>query len=214
MEKLRCMIIASGNCDETLLKLCNSADYIIAADGGYDYLKKAAIRPDVVIGDFDSLSEDNKKELFVREDIKTVKLPCEKDDTDMLYCIKYAIDKGYKEIHLMGAIGDRPDHSYANIQCLSYMKDRRVKGIIHDLEYDIFMLQDETLILNNRKGAEISVFSYYKEVKKVSLTGFKYPLKEVAISSSYPLGISNEISEDEAEIAVENGRVLVFLKRS
>lgn len=211
--KSRCIIVASGTCETSLLKFIKPDDYVIAADGGYKYLKDADIRPDIIIGDFDSLSKEDLEMIRMQAKCTFIQLPCEKDDTDTLYCIKHAIEKGYGEIHLFGVIGDRPDHSYANIQCLSFMKDKGVSGVIHDTEYDILMLQNESITLDKEYGDEMSIFSFSGKCDNVSLKGFKYPLTDETLTSSFPVGISNVITQDEAKITVGNGKAIVFIKR-
>ena len=71
---------------------------IIAADGGYDHIKKAGIVPDIIIGDMDSLDDKSKTDVScLHNDIEIYRLPVEKDDTDMLAAIRIGLDKGYKD---------------------------------------------------------------------------------------------------------------------
>ncbi len=100
--------------------------FVIAADSGYLYCIKAGIMPKLIIGDFDS----SKRPVF-HCDIIT--LPIEKDDTDTFYCVKEACKRGASEIEIYAAIGSRLDHTYENLMCLEYCRQRGVKAsIIND----------------------------------------------------------------------------------
>ena len=93
-----------------------SNSLVIAADGGYKYLDSLGIAPDIYIGDYDS-SE-------CPEGVDAVRLPVEKDDTDMLAAVRLALGRGCREIHMFGGTGGRLDHTLANIQTLHFVAGR------------------------------------------------------------------------------------------
>ena len=93
-----------------------SNSLVIAADGGYKYLDSLGIAPDIYIGDYDS-SE-------CPEGVDAVRLPVEKDDTDMLAAVRLALGRGCREIHMFGGTGGRLDHTLANIQTLHFVTGR------------------------------------------------------------------------------------------
>ena len=93
------------------------SDLIIAADGGYSTLTKLNIKPDLVVGDFDSLGS-------IPENENVVKHPVKKDDTDTLLAVKIGLEKGYKTFIIYGAIGGRLDHTVATIQTAAFVAER------------------------------------------------------------------------------------------
>ena len=109
MQQKICYIIGAGECSRLLLPL-KKEDFVIAVDGGYEYVKDG--RVDLAIGDFDSLH-------YIPECKEKVVLQPEKDDTDTLSGIKEGLKRGYRYFYLYGGLGGRVDHSYANVQCLS-----------------------------------------------------------------------------------------------
>jgi len=124
-----CYIVCALDCAPDFEK--REGDLIIGADRGYLNLKRAGISPDVVMGDFDSYSGSVNCENIVR-------FPVIKDDTDSAIAIKYAIERGYREIAVYGAIGGNLDHTIANI---AHLANYTEKGI------DISFMDGKTLFL-------------------------------------------------------------------
>src|SRR5665648_310101 len=103
----KCYIITSylnGDLSSILHK--KNGDFLICADNGYSVAKDNGIVPDLIIGDFDSIKID------LPSDIEVIKLPVEKDVTDTLACVKYAINECFKDIIILGGIGGRLDHKW------------------------------------------------------------------------------------------------------
>ena len=101
-------------------------DYVIAVDGGLSYCGILNVEPDLIIGDFDSVSEQEKlavEQLQQTVPEKICRLPECKDDTDMLAAIKKGLELGYTDFRIYAATGGRFDHTLANIQCLLYLKN-------------------------------------------------------------------------------------------
>ena len=204
MEDKKAVIFASGPVSDYdyIKKSLSGCEYIICADGGVEHCKKCAITPNVIIGDMDSYDGE------VNEDI-LIKYPVEKDDTDTSLCIKYALENGYKSIEIFGAIGGRIDHSLANLQLMSFVKENGANCILNDSLQTIFLLQNETKKIEIKKGTTVSLFSMSVKSDNITLEGLKYPLKNASLSSSFPLGISNIAIEDEIQITVGDGTLLV-----
>lgn len=203
--KIANIISASKINDTSFIKRLNGM--IISCDGGYKYLKKENIEPDLFIGDFDTLKEDD---LISPKEV--IKLPQEKDDTDTLYAIKEGIKRGYDTFYLFGCLNGKLDHSLANIQILEYLSNRNIKGYLFDSDNSkvIFLLKNSSITFNKTIG-KISVFSYSSISKNVSETNLKYEIKNKTLYSSFPIGISNEFIKDkEASISVEKGTLLIY----
>ena len=102
-------------------------DFVIAVDGGLSYCGILNVEPDLILGDFDSVSEQEalaieKLEQQIPERI--LRLPCEKDDTDTLAALKEGLKRGYTDFRIYAGTGGRFDHTLANIQCLLYLKNQ------------------------------------------------------------------------------------------
>jgi len=178
---------------------------IICADSGLDTALAAGIVPDIVVGDFDSAKNAPP------DGVKIIRVQPEKDDTDTVLACETAISEGCTEIRLYCALGGRPDHSIANIQTLEMMRLRGVKAVIIS-EFDkIYLLHEDEAVIPRFSGY-VSVFSY-GETCTVSEYGMKYGLIRYRLDNAYPLGVSNEVAEDEGRIIVHGGTALIVEHR-
>ncbi len=185
-----------------------NADLIICADSAYLKAQKENITPHAVIGDFDHEEQAEPQGNFQ----KLLRFSSVKDDTDTMLCIKYALNRGADQIQIVGGIGGRLDHTFANLQALAFIHDHGVTGQISDGDHDIF-LTSSTLTLKKGKYDYASVFAYDPICKDISLKGFKYEGEHLELLSNFPLGVSNEITAEQAEIHVGEGRLLVILSK-
>lgn len=200
MRKL-CAIISGGEADD--LAGIRDADFIIACDRGYAYAKKAAIRPDLLVGDFDSYRGELDKTVPVLD------LPVEKDDTDTMAAVRWAVSEGFSEIRLYCALGGRLDHLMGNLQALGFACERGVKASLLGNDARIFLLKNDSITLPPLPGYSLSVLALSDRVENVCISGVKYPLQGARVTNTFPIGISNEW-EDAAKISCTDGILLVI----
>ncbi|MBO4980975.1 MAG: thiamine diphosphokinase [Lachnospiraceae bacterium] len=211
---LRCIIIGAG--DLTLGELSvKEEDLVIAVDGGLSYCGILNVEPDIILGDFDSVSEEEiqaleKLKLQIPERIIT--LPTQKNDTDMLAAIRYGLERGCKEFRIYAATGGRLDHTLANIQCLLYLKNHGGTGYLIDGNGMILVIQNETVHFKKDMEGLLSLFALGKEARGVTIRGMKYLLEDDTLTNDFPIGISNEFIGEPAEICVEDGEVVCILQ--
>ena len=204
----RCVIIgASPFCDADVLKKnIRESDFIVCADGGYKYALSAGVKPNLIIGDFDS------SEFPENIGCDTVRLPVHKDDTDTMYCVRECMKMGYKDILLFGVTGGRLDHTFANFCTLLYAAENSVNARIIDGENIIFaMTQGMKENIENMKNHIFSIFPFGCKSCKVTLDGFEYPLDEDILKVDTVLGTSNSILSDHAEIILHEGNEICIL---
>ncbi len=199
----KCLIITGGN--ESPVKKSDSR-FVIACDKGFEYANKYSLIPDLVIGDFDSLSE-------MPSNVPLLRLKPEKDDTDTMVAIKYALDHGLTDITLTCALGGRIDHAYANIQSALYAINRGAKFSISEKSTRIDFIKNGEISLPKLDFSVISVFSLTEKSEGVTVKGTKYTLECATLTSDFPLGVSNEWSSDTAEISVENGILMIIQEK-
>jgi thiamine pyrophosphokinase len=206
-EMKKCIIIGSAPAedDDSVKNIYSEESFIICADGGLDIALQNEITPNLIVGDFDSIKSELPK------DIETIKLKTAKDDTDMMAAIKEGIRRGYKEFELICALGGRFDHSFANFCALQYLASQGCKAVIVSKDCRVFLLTTGRLTLSKLKGSTISVFPFGAGSCTVSYEGMKYPLSEARLSSANPIGVSNQIIADDAQIIIHSGNALIFL---
>ena len=182
-------------------------DLVLCADTAYLAAEAEGITPDIVIGDFDH----GKAEALTNVK-NTVRVPCEKDDTDTMLCIKYAIEKGADQLTILGGIGGRLDHTFANLQALAYAESRGISAILKNGRNEAF-LTNVPIKIARRDGWYLSVFAYDRTCEGITLRGTKYQVENAVLDTNFPLGGSNEITADYAEIDVKKGRLLIILSK-
>lgn len=192
------------------------ARIFVAVDGGLERLLAQEIRPDLVLGDFDSLGKEYRpylEELQRRSPEKIVRLPREKDDTDTLHALRVCMERGCREFVLLGALGGRLDHTMANIQCLAWLRKNDAAGYLLGKDTLVAVLSSETLLFPENLTCTFSLFALDSRLTGVTLEGMKYPLSEATVENSFPIGVSNEIRPgDRARVTVRDGLALVILQ--
>lgn len=200
----RCVIFCAAGFDG-LLEPLSGEELVIGADGGVSHLEKLGIRPDAILGDFDSLG-------YVPEDSRV--FPVEKDDTDMMLAIRLGLDRGCREFWLYGGMdGPRLDHTIANFQALSFLTERGAYGWLIGKDYIVTCVKNGALRFGAGAEGIVSLFCQGSTAKGVSLEGLHYPLTDGELSPHFPLGVSNHFTGSEARIRVKDGTLLVLWDR-
>ncbi len=202
MKNGYCYIFGAGSF-EGLLTVPTADDFIIAADGGFRYLEALGIDPDLVLGDFDSLGAPPNHPRILR-------VPSEKDDTDMLLAVKTALAYGYDTMILYGGLGGaRIDHTLANIQTLQYAAQRGARAYLIGGGAVITAIQNAKIEFSAEFHGFLSVFCIGADARGISLRGLKYPLTDAVLTSNMPLGVSNEFLGVPSSVEVTDGMLVV-----
>ena len=185
--------------------IINKEDIVIAADSGIINTQKFNIKPDYIIGDFDSLG-------YTPTDSNTIVHPVEKDDTDTMLAAKFGLEKGYKKFRIFGGIGGRLDHTYANIQTASYVAENGGNAIFYGSNENLTVLKNNQITFDKENKGNISIFAL-EESQNVNIKGTYYELNNANLSIDFPLGTSNKFNNNKATISVENGKLLIIWER-
>ncbi len=183
-------------------------DLILCADSAYLTAAREYITPHIIIGDFDH-GMGVMPEL--RDNVTVV--PCEKDDTDTMLCLKYAIEHGAEEITILGGIGGRLDHTFANLQALAYAEQCGVQTRLVTDSDEAFLMTGSVRLPKRKDAWYLSVFAYDGTCTGVAIKGTKYEVENASLDNNFPLGVSNEITAAFAEISVKTGRLLVIFSK-
>ncbi len=204
----KCIIFAGAEVKDISSLDIDNETYIICADGGYKNALKFGIIPNLAVGDFDTLDFKEVKEC------KIIKCPPEKDDTDTMIAVKKALEMGFDDITITGALGGRFDHTFANIQTLLYIAENNADGCIIGDNDIIYVQKNSCRTYHKKDGYYFSVFSLSGLSEGVTLKGFKYNLENGVLKNSFPLGVSNEFAEKNGFVEVKNGILLVILSKN
>lgn len=181
----------------------SEGDLIIAADGGLKTLEKFNIKPDLIVGDFDSLE-------YTPEGDNVIKHPVKKDETDTILAVDVASNKGYNSFVVYGCLGGRLDHTVASIQTASYIAEKGGNAVFIDRDTFLTVLKNSEIKFNEENEGLISIFAVSGIAEGVNAKSLLYSLNEAELTPNYPLGVSNEFIGKNASISVKNGKLCII----
>ncbi len=205
------LVIAGGpDPGSALIKKCAAqADKIYCADRGAQWAYQAGIKPDLVVGDMDSVS-DSTLDRVDADGVRTMRYPVEKDMTDTQIALEVAISEGARSITLLGALGGRVDHTLANISLMSSYHRRGIRIAIMDNNTAMFV-GERTITFRAVKGSTVSIFPVEEGVRVLRSEGLYYPLNDLVIPMDGTLCISNQMISDRVILDVRNGSILLIV---
>jgi len=202
--KNRCVIIAGGEYSSGRIL---PGDFVIACDRGYENAMRLGVTPELVIADFDSYKGE------VAEGIPVMRLPVEKDYTDLQTAVRYAVDEGYGEIVILSALGGRLDHTFTNLQTVVYAASRGVRVSLIGETDAVYAVVNSSITLPRMDDYMLSVFSMTDVSLGITLRGVKYELTDGTLTRLENIGTSNEWVSEEAYIEVKDGTLLIIASR-
>ncbi|MFQ9933959.1 MAG: thiamine diphosphokinase [Lachnospiraceae bacterium] len=211
----RILIITGGEVNITSsLQYTEGKKYskIIAVDGGLESAVRLGIMPDVILGDFDTVDQSLLRE-YEGKGCEIARLNPVKDDTDTEAAFLKALSYRPDEIHILGAIGSRFDHSYANIFLLKRAYEAGVKAyIITEMCRISLITGDVALKKDSLYGKYISLIQFDGKASGVTLKDFVYEVRNFDFDTdkTYRLGISNELNKPEGYIHIDSGYMLLI----
>jgi thiamine pyrophosphokinase len=211
LHKVRAIVVANGllgpDAPEAVRALAlGPADRIIAADGGAAHCRALGLRPDVAIGDFDSLS-DAELAALEAAGAQVVRHPAHKDQTDLELALRWAVQNGADDIVVLAALGGRWDQTLANLLLPALPGLEGVRLRLVDGPQQIYLIQRETRI-EGRPGDIVSLIPIGGPARGVTTEGLEYPLNGGTLPFGSTLGISNVLVGASARVTVAEGIVL------
>lgn len=191
---------------ESYIKKSNTI--VICCDGGLKHTYKLDMKPDYIIGDFDS-APSKLLRYYKKFDIPMKVFPEKKDKTDMELGLEFALDLKPKEIFIFGGIGSRFDHTLANANILKIALECGVKASLINEVHIINLINKKFSIVGN-KGDLLSLIPLTQEVSGVTTFGLEYPLDNAVIKIGSSIGISNVFISNEVNIIIKEGLLLVI----
>ena len=181
-----------------------SDDIKIAADAGYKNALALGEKADIILGDFDSYTDELPK------DAEILTVPTEKDFTDTQMAVKVALEKGATEIVFIGGLSGRLDHTLANISLLSELWKIRVHTVMTDGFNRVRYLNSSSTLIARSGYKYLSVIAISEKLKGVSIEGCKYPLDNASVFRANQYAVSNEIIGNCALISLKKGECLII----
>ena len=199
---MACFIIGAGSFYGLPVPV-RDTDTVVAADGGWRVCRELSLTPSLLVADFDSLDA-------VPEFDHILRLPVEKDDTDMMLAIKEGLARGETEFHLYGGMGGRrTDHTIANLQCLLYLAAHGAQGWLYGDGEQFTAICGGEITLPAREKGIVSVFCMGADAQGVTIEGGQYTVHDAVLTASFPLGVSNHFVGKAVRVSVDSGCLLI-----
>jgi len=203
----KCIILGNGRPPaKKVISYLNSLGYemIICADGGADSAKKLSIIPDYIIGDLDSINPNTL--LFYKNLTKIISIK-RQNDTDIEKCIKFAFNKGYLDIILIGVTGNRLDHTFCNLGIvLKFFKEAMLKIIA---ERSLLVPYSGKVELETVPGETISLYGF-NEKTKIRSSGLFYPLNNISLPFGKKESTSNIAINNKVSLKITGGIIFII----
>jgi thiamine pyrophosphokinase len=187
---------------EHIRELPKEDDLILAADAGLLTARRLGLTPQILLGDFDSLGDPD-----VPDGTELIRVPAEKNDTDTQLAVRVAIERGAKEIVIVGGLGGRVDHTLSSLAILEDLNGRHVPARMTDGKNRVQFIRNSGALIAKSKFRFLSLIAADPVVKGVTVEGCKYPLKNAKLSRLNQYAVSNEITGNCALVEIRRGGV-------
>lgn len=205
---MRILILSGGDPPEELFfrSLLERGDYLIAADRGAEFLKAHGIVPDLLVGDFDSITQETLT--WMEERTTVVRYDAVKDFTDTEAAVEEALARSPLELHLFGCTGHRLDHFLGNLGLLARALEQGIPAFLWDRHNKIFLMDQGGTIAKDF-GDYVSFQGFRGTVEGLALTGAAYPLEDYDLVMGDPRTVSNQFRGSTMDIGFRRGTLLV-----
>ncbi|HYF91915.1 MAG TPA: thiamine diphosphokinase [Symbiobacteriaceae bacterium] len=211
---MKAVVLAAGQIADydRVRPFVGTPDLVICADGGIRHAAALGLSPALILGDFDSAGTELIENAAARG-IPVERVPVEKDETDTHLAMTEAVRRGADEIVLVGGTGDRLDHTFSNMLLLPGMPTRVSVSVVDAKNVIRLLRPGGRMTVRDIAGSYLSLLPLSPEAKGVVAEGVKWPLDGATLRWGQSLGVSNQIVDEEAFIAVREGFLLVIQAR-
>lgn len=206
---MRIIIFANGNLPypERARTLIHPDDFILCADGGTRHALALGLTPNVVIGDLDSVTDEERRKMKDME-VEVIQHPADKNETDLELAIDHALTLNPSQILILAALGGRMDQTLANIALLSKLQLATFNIKLTDGVEEIFFCRDQVKV-EGRSGDIVSLIPWQGEVTGVFTENLRWHLHHETLYPEKTRGISNEMTADVATVSIKSGLLLI-----
>lgn len=204
----RAVLFANGDYPENDMLTLNEDDFLVAVDGGLRHLLQLGLTPQLLIGDLDSVNEEDL-DRCMQWGIEILRFPPEKDETDLELAVRDALQRGFSEIVITSALGNRLDHTLGNLALLALPELKGTNTLISNGATTIYLLNDQ-LTLETYPGALISLLPWGQPAHGVTTTGLQYALSDATLYPWKTRGLSNVATRNRVIVSVKSGQLFLF----
>jgi len=207
---MKVVVVASGELDASDAAWLEDADLVIAADGGANSLDRLGMRPDLLVGDLDSV-DASLVDLLEAGRTRVERHPIDKEASDTELAVAAAFDAGASAVVVLGAMGGaRIDHEIANLLLLAdaSLAGRDIRVVRGGTQVRP-LHAGERIHLSGSVGDLVTLLSVGGTADGVTTEGLRWLLAEATLEMGRSRGLSNEIIAAPASVRIGNGTLLV-----
>jgi thiamine pyrophosphokinase len=180
---------------------------VIAADSGMAHAATLALAPELWVGDFDSAGSELEN-LYAQ--VPRHVFPAAKDATDGEIAITEALKRGATELLLVGGFGGQFDHVLAHAFMMVALARRGIATVLTSGNEEAHALTQLLFFVNLKEGTRLSLIPL-SDLKGLTISGVRWPLKERNLPLGSTLTLSNECTGGRAALGLAGGEALVVL---
>lgn len=189
----------------------NQEFILICCDGGIRHAKALKLKPDYILGDFDS-AENELLNYYKQQDINIKSFPPKKNYTDMELAVEFALELKADHIIIFGGVGSRFDHTLTNAHILKRALDKDVDAVLIDNNNSIRLI-NKYIQIKGKKGNIVSLIPLSTTVEGVTTKNLEYPLFDYNMKIGSSLGVSNVMLNDTAYVNIKSGYLFVIMSK-
>jgi thiamine pyrophosphokinase len=210
----RIIILANGHLPdlEKARTIVRADDTLIAADGGTRHALALGLKPDLIIGDLDSITEEERQKME-NDGVRIAKYSRDKNETDLELAIQYALEVKPEQIIIIAALGGRLDQTLANLALISDIRFAQLDVRLDDGVEEAFFCRDRVQV-QGKNGDVVSLIPWQGAVTGIRTENLKWPLHNETLHPEKSRGVSNEMTGDTARIEIGTGLLLVIHYRN
>jgi thiamine pyrophosphokinase len=208
LSNQRAFIFANGILahSDWLKTTLSAEDVLIAADGGLNHLQALGLVPQLLIGDFDSVTAE-QVEWASAHGSQIERYPVAKNETDLELALKAAQKLGCKEIIIVAGLGGRLDQTLGNLSLLRLAELQASNVRFEDGNEEVFLIRGKAEI-TGQAGDVVSLLPLWGVVTGVVTENLAYPLRGETLYPEETRGISNVMNTTTASVSINNGELL------
>jgi thiamine pyrophosphokinase len=187
--------------------------FVVAADGGTNHCKTLGVTPDVIIGDMDSMMEEEIR-AYESAGVKVIRHPARKDETDLELALGYVQQAGITDVTILGGLGGRWDMTLANLLLFAHPRLRPLNIRFVDGTHELFLVKPGIRSrLTGKPGDVVSLIPLFGNVEGITTLGLEYPLNDESLAFGATRGVSNVLVQEQAEVNIRQGHILCVINR-
>ena len=199
-------LIINGGINTTERDQIGEFDFVVAVDSGAEHAYKLFLKPDLVIGDLDSIDKKTY-ERVIKDNIEIEEYQKYKDNTDFEIALNHVINMEIKDVTVIGGEYGDIDHLFGTLFTIVNLHTDENILWIHG-EQNILFPNSESIEIGINKNFSILPFS---DLKNLSISGAEWNLKNENVEFGKSRTLRNISRNKQIDISVSKGKFCLVI---